>query len=49
MGETALMNTCGKLLAIALFFGLLLWAAPAAAGEAGIVSCSTPDCGYHLT
>jgi hypothetical protein len=41
------MNTFGKLLVIVLFFGLMLAAAPAAAGEAGIVSCSTPDCGYH--
>ena len=41
------MKTCGKLLAIALFFGLVLGAAPAAAGQAGTVSCSTPGCGYH--
>ena len=42
------MNTFGKLLVLALFFGLVLGAAPAAAGEAGTVSCSTPDCGYHV-
>ncbi len=30
------MNTCGRLVVLALFFGLMLWAAPAAAGEAGI-------------
>jgi hypothetical protein len=41
------MKTCGKLMAIALFCGLVLGAAPAAAGEAGTVSCSTPGCGYH--
>jgi hypothetical protein len=41
------MKTCGKLVAMALFCGLVLWAAPAVAGEAGTVSCSTPDCGYH--
>jgi len=41
------MNTFGKLFILALFFGLLLWTAPATAGEAGIVSCSTPDCGYQ--
>jgi predicted RNA-binding Zn-ribbon protein involved in translation (DUF1610 family) len=32
---------------MALFCGLVLGAAPALAGEKGIVSCSTPDCGYH--
>ncbi len=42
------MKTFGKLLVLAIFFGLVLWTAPAAAGEAGIVSCSTPDCGYHV-
>ena len=41
------MKTFGKLVFLAIFFGLLLGAAPAAAGEAGIVSCSTPDCGYQ--
>jgi hypothetical protein len=41
------MTTCGKLLVFTLFFGLVLWTAPAAAGEAGVVSCSTRDCGYH--
>jgi hypothetical protein len=42
------MKTFGTLVFLAIFFGLLLWAAPAAAGEAGTVSCSTPDCGYHF-
>jgi hypothetical protein len=42
------MKTFGKLGFLAIFFGVFLWTAPAAAGEAGIVSCSTPDCGYHL-
>jgi len=46
-GATALMKTCGKLGAIALFCGLVLWAVPAVAGEAGTVSCSTPGCGYQ--
>ena len=41
------MKTCGKLVAIALFCGLVFGAAPAVAGEAGTVSCSTPDCGYQ--
>ena len=41
------MNTFGKLVFLPLFFGLVLWAAAAAAGEKGTVSCSTPDCGYH--
>ena len=41
------MKTFGKLGFLAIFFGVFLWTAPAAAGEAGIVSCSTPDCGYH--
>jgi hypothetical protein len=41
------MKTCGKLMAIALFCGLVLWAAPAAAGQSGTVSCSTPGCGYQ--
>jgi hypothetical protein len=43
------MNTCGKLMAMALFCGLVLGAAPAAAGEAGTVSCATPGCDYHYT
>ena len=42
------MKTFGKLVFLAIFFGVFLWTAPAAAGEAGIVSCSTPDCGYHF-
>jgi hypothetical protein len=41
------MNTFGKFFVLALISGLVLGAAPAVAGEAGIVSCSTPDCGYH--
>jgi hypothetical protein len=41
------MKIFGTLAAMALFCGLALWAAPAAAGEAGIVSCSTPCCDYH--
>jgi hypothetical protein len=43
----ALMKTCGKLGAIALFCSLVLWTAPAVAGEAGTVSCATPGCGYQ--
>jgi hypothetical protein len=44
------MNTFGKLVVIALFCGIVLWAAPAVAGEAGTVSCTAPGCGYaqHL-
>ena len=41
------MKTFGKLVFLAIFFGVFLWAAPAVAGEKGIVSCSTPDCGYQ--
>ena len=41
------MQTCGRLVAIALFGALVLGAAPAAAGEAGKVSCATLGCGYH--
>ena len=41
------MKTCGKSVAMALFCGLVLGAAPVVAGEAGTVSCPTPDCGYH--
>jgi hypothetical protein len=41
------MKTCGTLAAIALFCGLILGSAPALAGEAGEVTCSTPGCGYH--
>ena len=47
LGETTPMKTCGKLTAIALFWGLVFGAAPAAAGEAGKISCSNPGCGYH--
>ena len=41
------MKTFGKLVAMALFCGLVFGAAPAVAGEAGTVSCSNPGCGYH--
>jgi hypothetical protein len=41
------VKTFGKLSFLAIFFGVFLWAGPAAAGEKGTVSCSTPDCGYH--
>ena len=41
------MKTCGTLVAAALFCGLVFGVAPAVAGEAGTVSCSTLDCGYH--
>lgn len=41
------MKTFGKLVAIALFGGLVLGAAPAVAGQKGLVSCATPDCGYQ--
>ena len=41
------MKTFGKLVVLSLFFGLVLWAAPAAAGQAGTVSCGNPGCGYH--
>ena len=41
------MNTVGKSVLFPLFFGLLLWVAPAVAGQAGTVSCSTPGCGYQ--
>jgi len=41
------MKTIGKLVFLAIFFGVFLRAAPAVAGEKGIVSCSTPGCGYR--
>ena len=41
------MKTFGKLVLLSLFFGVFFGAAPAAAGEAGMVSCATPGCGYH--
>lgn len=41
------MKTFGKIGFLAIFFGVFLCASAAMAGEAGIVSCSTPDCGYH--
>ena len=40
------MKTFGKLVAIALFGGLVLGVAPAVAGEAGTVSCANLGCGY---
>jgi hypothetical protein len=43
------MKTCGKLFVLAIFFGLVLGAAPAVAGQAGLVSCSTPGCGYQYS
>jgi len=43
------MKTFGKLVFLAILFGVLLWAGAAAAGEAGAVSCSTPGCGYQDT
>ena len=42
------MKTFGKLLVLAIFFGVVLWAAAAVAGQAGTVSCATPGCGYQL-
>jgi len=45
--KTPRMKTFGGLVFMALSCGLVLGAAPALAGEKGIVSCSTPDCGYH--
>ena len=41
------MKTFGKLVLLTIFFGLVLGSAPAMAGEAGKVTCSTADCGYH--
>ena len=41
------MKTFGKLVFLAIFCGVFLWATPAVAGEAGMVSCSTSGCGYH--
>jgi hypothetical protein len=41
------MKTCGQIIFLPICLALLLWAAPALAGEAGIVSCSTPDCGFQ--
>jgi hypothetical protein len=41
------MKIFGTLVAIALFCSLVLGAAPAVAGQSGIVSCSTPDCAYQ--
>jgi hypothetical protein len=43
------MKTFGTLMAIALFCGLVLGAAPAAAGQSGKVSCANPGCGYQNT
>ena len=47
-GDAAPMKTLGKLLAMALFCGLVLGASPVVAGEAGTVSCAAPDCGYQF-
>jgi hypothetical protein len=41
------MKTCGTLVAMALFCGLVFGAATSLAGEAGAVFCSNPGCGYH--
>jgi hypothetical protein len=41
------IKTFGKFAFLAAFFGLVLWGAPAVAGQAGTVSCTTPDCGYQ--
>ena len=41
------MKTFTKIIFLPIFFGLVLWAAAAMAGEAGTVSCATPDCGYQ--
>jgi hypothetical protein len=41
------MKPFGKLGFLTIFFGVFLWTAPAAAGQKGLVSCSTPDCGYQ--
>ena len=41
------MKIFSKLVLLAIFFGLVLWVAAAMAGEAGTVSCTTPDCGYQ--
>jgi hypothetical protein len=43
------MNTFGRLLVLALFFGLALGAAPASAGQSGEIFCSNPGCGYQDT
>ena len=41
------MKTFSKFVLLAIFCGVFLWAAAAAAGQKGLVSCSTPGCGYH--
>ena len=41
------MKTFGKIIFLAIFFGVFLGVAAAVAGEAGTVSCTTPDCGYQ--
>jgi hypothetical protein len=43
------MKPFGKIIFLCLFFGVLLWAAAAMAGQSGTVSCSTPGCGYEDT
>jgi hypothetical protein len=41
------MKPFGKIISLSLFLGIFLWAAAAVAGQFGIVSCSTPACGYQ--
>jgi hypothetical protein len=41
------MKSFHRLFIATLCFGLVLWAAAALAGQAGIVSCSTPGCDYQ--
>jgi hypothetical protein len=41
------MKSIGKIVFLCLVFGLVLWLAPAQAGQSGRVSCSTPGCGYR--
>ena len=40
-------KTFGKLAFLIISFVLVLWSAPAVAGEYGTVSCTTPGCGYQ--
>jgi hypothetical protein len=46
-GETAMTKTFGKLAFLIIFSGLVFWSVPAVAGQFGIVSCTTPACGYQ--
>jgi hypothetical protein len=41
------MKSIGKIVFLCLVFGLVLWLAPAQAGQSGRVSCSTPGCSYQ--